>query len=230
MSQEQKKRGGQGNVATTVASKKLDSTVKARSKVIAAQIADEFNVPGERPAITFTSSLSAAEIAEFQATPNPNDKMFPNRERSEGKGLSPDGGFMWLLDVPTASVEAKHQGVKGNAIERLGHSQLILLHHKYHEHFKFNYVVIAGGEGAKDGSKISRTLTPQLGVHDVNHQYSDGLSVLLRPNSLEESELDDILRKAFKDGIKNLLRKTNRNDLVTDPRCGEKLIALYDSL
>jgi hypothetical protein len=120
------KRGGHGEQSRTEESAKLDNTLKVAAPRVYQILKDEY------PELTWSPGLK--------------------REANDECGVSPDGGIFSYKGTIVAAFEAKHQGPRGNAIERWCKNYL----HLKTKSPTMTYVTFATGAGVAEFGPVKK--------------------------------------------------------------------------
>lgn len=122
-------RGGHADVCSSKESKELDGNLKTVSRLVFHELKQKY------PSLTF-------------------EKRF--RSEIHQAGCEPDGGLFFYKGKLIVAAEAKHQGRKGNAIERWYKNAFVLRQLSA----SVTYITYATGEGAQENEVICKTLSP----------------------------------------------------------------------
>ena len=164
----------QAQVCSTRESLQLDGDLKQVSKRVAEDIKVKY------PEVTHTKKFNS---------------------HTHAAGCEPDGGIFWYKGEPIVACEGKHQGAKGNAIERWYKNNFVLrqLNHN------ITYITFATGEGAYPDRVIGKTLSP---AHHLGYNYhSVGENVCyLRPEGISNQEMYTLITEAIESQVRNHLR------------------------
>lgn len=162
-----------GSVASTPESKKIDKSVRTVSKKL-------------------SKSFSGYDIGHRK-----NKPLFD----AIPIACCPDGGI-WLDDQKkvVAAFEAKHQGDKGNAIERWCKNSTVLMSQRGE---KFRYVTFMSGIGSHTDEVLDKFARAMIQMHnkegnkDINKVNDDGISFFLSPDGFTDEQIEAVMRKAL---------------------------------
>ena len=164
----------QAQVCSTRESLQLDGSLKKTAKQVAEYIKQKY------PEVTHSKKFNSTE---------------------HNAGCEPDGGIFWYKGDPIVACEAKHQGARGNAIERWYKNNYVMrsLNHS------ITYITFATGEGAYPDRVIGKTLSP---AHHLGYNYhSVGENVCyLRPEGISNQEMFTLIVEAIESQVRNYLR------------------------
>jgi len=164
-----------GSTASSPASDRLDKQIRRVSKIVLEKLKSKY------PGLERLHKL-------------------PKRMLFEGIGAcSPDGGAWIYEDKLVAAFEGKHQGLKGNAIERWFKNY----HHIMDINPRCPLVTFTTGPGTRRGEVIHKTLyRPVRGQYNVIRQ--GGPSVFLSELGYSDQFVEETMTHFIEDEIRRL--------------------------
>ena len=170
-------RGGiqPGTTASSAASDKIDNQVRRISKKVYAKLKSKY-----------------PELERHH--------KLPKKYLFEGIGAcAPDGGVWFYGGKLIAALEAKHQGAKGNAIERLFKNY----HHIVETNPRCPLVTFATGEGTMPGKPIFNALyRPVRGKYGILR--SSGPSVFMNRVGFSDDFIEETITKFVENEIRSV--------------------------
>lgn len=115
---------------------------------------------------------------------------------SKRSGIQPDGGVWVTADnIPVIAFEAKKQGMRGNAQERLFKNY----HHLQCINPTVKYIVLMMGEGVLVDGPLYNTAHDTLDLEGniINIINDTGASFFLNENGFTEEEIMEIMKKGL---------------------------------
>jgi len=116
-------------------------------------------------------------------------------------GCKPDGGLWFNENMEIyAAFEAKHQNIKGNAIERHAKNLAVCIKHKAED---FKYVTFMTGAGSRPDGVLDRYARTMLYCHnaedhqEINVLHPRGLSFFLSEEGFTDEFIRSIMDQAL---------------------------------
>ena len=152
-----------------------------------------------RESISLDGDLkTVAKLVAYELKQKYPGLTFEKRYRSDNHqaGCEPDGGIFYYNGRMIVAAEAKHQGLRGNAIERWYKNNFVLRQVSP----TLTYITYATGEGAANGEVICKTLSPAH-PDGFNHYKLGGNVCYTEPEGFMPEVMYESLKGAIIDQI-----------------------------